>query len=326
MLQKISKTASNVANKTKSNKLKDMMEKTEAVVKGMRILPTSKIHVYWDIFCLSAITYYSMSCPIRLASFINSGGIKQGFSMSFLLDYVLDFFFFVDVFLRMNVYAYVSYESGRNEVVLDREMMAKNYLGSHWFRVDIISIIPYDLISLATGYYSLYRIPKVVRTLQIPSIVSRLQRNLDECMQITMNETRVSTLKMFLASILIIVWSSAGWNAVRVEETAYESVYWAFTTLTTVGYGDITPLNFLETCYALFVGAIGATFSAAIIANVTSFFHDIDVSEDNVDHKLHCIKVRQLNFYFMIYYRLLILKAFLWLQLAALHGTAKKLI
>ena len=54
--------------------------------------------------------------------------------------------------------------------------------------------------------------------------------------------------------------------------------------------GDLTPINFRETCYALLVGAAGATFSAAIIANVTSFFHDSEISEDNTEHKLTVVK------------------------------------
>ena len=95
---------------------------------------------------------------------------------------------------------------------------------------------------------------------------------------------------MLLQSLLLIVWSSAGWNALRPEGSAIVSVYWAIATLSTVGYGDVTPLGFNETCYALVVGAVGAVFTAAVVDNVTSFFHDAELSENNCEQKLNCIK------------------------------------
>ena len=49
-------------------------------------------------------------------------------------------------------------------------------------------------------------------------------------------------------------------------------------------------LTYRETCYCIFVGAAGATFCAAIIANVTSFFHNAEISEDNTEHKLTVVK------------------------------------
>ena len=170
--------------------------------------------------------------------------------------------------------------------------MRKYYIESRWFILDCISCVPIDLISLLVGHYTLLRIPKLLRILKIPAMVTRLQNNFDECLHITMNESQVSCMVMFLCSLLIIVWSSAGWNSIRTDERPFDSVYWALTTLTTVGYGDLTPTNFKETCYAIFVGATGATFTAGIIANVTSFFHDVDISEDNIEHKKNCVKVR----------------------------------
>ena len=71
-----------------------------------------------------------------------------------------------------------------------------------------------------------------------------------------------------------------------------DGIYFVTTTMTSVGYGDFTPNDFRETCYAIVIGAIGATFTAGIIANVTSFFHDVDISDENIDHKLNCVKVR----------------------------------
>jgi hypothetical protein len=69
-----------------------------------------------------------------------------------------------------------------------------------------------------------------------------------------------------------------------------DSEPFTFSSCSTVGYGDLTPSNFTETCYALVVGAGGAVFTAAVVANVTSFFHDAELSENNYEHKLNCIK------------------------------------
>lgn len=235
--------------------------------------------------------YYSISCALRIAIYFRSGKLSSSFNLLFGIDYFFDAIFILDVFLRMKVYAYGCLENGRNKVILDQDLMKKHYLSSEFFKIDLIAIMPYDILSLVFGYPTLFRTPKIIRVYQMPSIISRMQKNMYDCVQITMNEAQVSAIIMLLFSILIVIWSSAGWNAIRDDEKGYESVYWAFTTLTTVGYGDLTPGDFRETCFAAIVGALGATFTAAIVANVTSFFHDVDISEDNIDHKLNCIKV-----------------------------------
>ena len=118
----------------------------------------------------------------------------------------------------------------------------------------------------------MFRLSKLIRVLQIPQAISNLQKHLDACLDVKMNKTQRSVLLMLLYSLLLIVWSSAGWNTLRPEGSTIVSVYWAIATLSTVGYGDVTPLGFNETCYALVVGAVGAVFTAAVVDNVTSFF------------------------------------------------------
>merc|ERR1719198_1731590 len=48
------------------------------------------------------------------------------------------------------------------------------------------------------------------------------------------------------------------------------SLYWAFTTMTTVGYGDIVPFSIAEKVYAIFIMLMGATIFAYMLANVAS--------------------------------------------------------
>ena len=273
-----------------------MMQVAEVNWKGYRIRPNSKYHVYWDLFSLISVMYYSISCPIRLVAFYRQRNLKSSFGLTFIADYLFDIFFIVDVYLRLNVFAYISYEYGRKELVVDQQRMRKHYVTSKRFLVDLFAVLPFDLICLFTGFQSFARISKVARVTQISDIISDLSEHLEESLKITFKQSHSSMLRMFLYTIMMIVWSSAGWNALRPDDKIYQSVYFSLTTLTTVGYGDIAPANFYQTCYVIFVGAFGAVFTAAIIANVSSFFHDANISEANVEHKINCLKVREIRF------------------------------
>ena len=53
-----------------------------------------------------------------------------------------------------------------------------------------------------------------------------------------------------------------------VSEQYLYSVYWALTTLTTVGYGDIVPANNMERAYCLFAMLIGAMMFGYMMSTI----------------------------------------------------------
>lgn len=63
------------------------------------------------------------------------------------------------------------------------------------------------------------------------------------------------------------------------------TLYWVFTTMTTVGYGDITPTNDLERAFAVVVMIFGATVFGYIIGSIAEISSG---TEDALSHKL-CI-------------------------------------
>jgi len=67
------------------------------------------------------------------------------------------------------------------------------------------------------------------------------------------------------------------------------SVYWAITTLTTVGYGDIHPYTELETMYSIVVMLIGQAIYAFIIGNMSSLIADADAVSTTFRRRLDTV-------------------------------------
>lgn len=57
------------------------------------------------------------------------------------------------------------------------------------------------------------------------------------------------------------------------------SLYWAFTTLTSVGYGDIVPHTNGEKIFAMWVMIFGAVVYATIFGNVALIIQSFDAEQ-----------------------------------------------
>jgi hypothetical protein len=56
------------------------------------------------------------------------------------------------------------------------------------------------------------------------------------------------------------------------------AMYWAMTTLSTVGYGDITPTSDVERGYSMMAMVVGGAFYGYIIGSVTSVISEMDLN------------------------------------------------
>eukprot|EP00942_MAST-04A_sp_MAST-4A-sp1_P011374 g11374.t1 len=63
----------------------------------------------------------------------------------------------------------------------------------------------------------------------------------------------------------------------NLGEKYLTSLYWAFTTMTTVGYGDITPKNEYEYIFAATTMIIGATVFGYVVGNVAQMMDSLNV-------------------------------------------------
>ena len=75
-----------------------------------------------------------------------------------------------------------------------------------------------------------------------------------------------------------------------LSEKYVAGIYWAFTTLTTVGYGDIIPSTDSERIFVTFSMMIGALLFAYIVGDIGSLLNTLDRQSALVEEKMDAVK------------------------------------
>ncbi len=144
---------------------------------------------------------------------------------------------------------------------------AHRYALSFFGIVDLLAVLPMYISLVFTGGASSLLIIRVLRLLRVFRIL-KLARYLSEA-DVLKKAVIVSRAKItvFLCTILIVVMimGSAMYVVENLgkEESQYtsipQSVYWAVVTMTTVGYGDMTPQTPLGKMLTIIITLLGYT-------------------------------------------------------------------
>lgn len=142
-----------------------------------------------------------------------------------------------------------------------------------WFAVDLCAAIPFAAFS-ASPPLQLLRLLKLAR---VAELMWRWQRAEFQ------NPSVVRLALFFFWLALTAHWIACGWLALRGVSTDLDkttnyllALYWCVTTLTTVGYGDITPSTNTEVAYAMLVMILGVGVYGYVIGNVAALLANID--------------------------------------------------
>ncbi|AFM12169.1 ion transporter [Turneriella parva] len=251
---------------------------------------------YFDAFLLIFTLFAALEVPLHLALQYPAPPwirvINLLYPIIFTFDIITSFFTTIMI---------------DGEEVTSKKRIAIHYLRS-WFIVDLIAATPFDLI-FADGWLSeasnaarslrlfsprYIQILLLVRMLRIYHIFPFLEKTRKKEL---FNPGLVRLFFTIFVVLIIAHWVACGWMALGKKDpnldffTNYvKALYWCITTITTIGYGDITPSTNAQTIYTMFVQLTGAGMYGYIIGNLASMLANSDLARTQFRAKMEKIQ------------------------------------
>lgn len=277
------------------------------------ISPTGKLRSRWDILVLLALAFTALVTPVETAFFDSPANLEEAVDLLFVINRIVDGIFVVDIFLN---FATPVYSSNHARMVWTHSEIALEY-ARFWLWIDVVSVIPFDIIALTGEDQELGKLAglSVLRLLRLAKLLrifraSRILRRWESAISISHN--RLQLFKFAFTIILLAHWMACGFKLVEVLEattpnwltkyfdtdfgvnstiipweTQYvAALYWAVMTITTIGYGDVSPATDPERWYAVLAMLFGGSVYAYIIGSVCGIVASIDEIETHFHQRI----------------------------------------
>ncbi|KAK9729885.1 DDE superfamily endonuclease [Popillia japonica] len=269
--------------------------KTSAIKKSRCILSHyGMFKSCWDWLILIATFYVAVVVPYN-ASFFDNDDKRP----SVVVDVIVEALFFIDIVLNFRT----TYVNKKGEVVSDWRSISLNYLKT-WFIVDLLAALPFDLL------YALYGGEKTVSSFANHNIhlikltrLLRLARLLQKIDRYAQYSAMILTLLM-LSFTLMAHWLACIWYVIADQEKAKQTsidsnwdlgwihnladrlklnvsvvsytdlyvtaLYFTCSSLTSVGFGNVSANTTSEKIFSICTMLIGALMHAVVFGNVTA--------------------------------------------------------
>ena len=273
------------------------------------ILPDNPYKKIWDLFIAIIILYSAIVTPYEIA-FLDNTNVSW-------FDILIDIVLAIDVVLNF----FTAYTDSEENLIKNHKKIIIRYLKS-WFIIDFISILPLNYFTKNNIKYNkltrISRLPKLYRLLKLTKLlrmtrmsskgnVNKITKFFFEKLKINAN---IERLIFFILTFLLLnhlcacFWffmakiqdlNPDSW-VVRLgyaDSSNFElyiiSFYWTLTTVTTVGYGDITAGTTTERVYNLFIMSFGVLLYSFAIGSLSSIVSTLDQKTEEMNQKLQIL-------------------------------------
>lgn len=248
--------------------------------KGNMESTQSKKHLFWQGFVTLAVLWSVGEAPLAFC---------MGFQLSpwnIGLDTLISIIFIADMIYH---YKFGMEHSQVEWAEIEPYHQGKKYLKSAWFPIDLFSCVPFDLLAYATGLGGAVGLFRLIRLLRL----FRILKLFELISSYTIVPKAVKIVSFTIGTTLVLHLIACGWLMITPDTVSPDKVtmynkafYWALTTLTTIGYGDITPSSNWGRIYTMFVMMGGVMFYAIIIGNFSRYLLEADRHKRRTKEKL----------------------------------------
>ncbi|EAR94758.2 cation channel family protein (macronuclear) [Tetrahymena thermophila SB210] len=274
-------------------------------LQGMILMPTSSSVIWWGF--ISNSFFYLFLFLYSILIFFAQEIMNEIYVRFFL--FIAAIFSVIDIIFKLNTALFQ-----QDQVITNRKTIVKSYLTNH-FIFDVITM--FAIINKLKANYENANIDQQILIqdmLGLIKIFTLLFSDSSFRQVFNFKESTKYLLKLldlifdviFAAHILSICWFSLykiekhyGVEITWIEKYGIQSneglskyvfsLYWAVTTMTTVGYGDITPSNTQEALFTLVTMIIMSCIFAYSINNVGMILRDIQKDKIELNSQISVI-------------------------------------
>ena len=183
-----------------------------SIPKGV-ILPESESRQLWEAFALVVIIIYAITIPYQISFSTNGISLIQ-----FFFDLLLDSFFILDVYARLQKFAIMR----EGFLITNPKEFRSIYVKSD-LRLDIVSIVPASTIGyickIRNGHYGILRLIQLTRMRHFGKYLDNFVEAFNSKMNISISTAFMRILEIFSIVVFLCHWFACIFHLLGSQET-----------------------------------------------------------------------------------------------------------